>query len=303
MFSDPAEVVAQPLDPRARDRYLAMPRDLPASVSQLARSVVGAESDPARKVAMLMDHFRTGGYTYALRSPTGEGHPLERFLLRSKTGYCEYYASGLTVMLRAVGVPARVIGGYLGGEFNSAGNYYLVRQSAAHTWVEAYLDGRGWMRLDATPQGDGQPSPVASAPTGRTSQLLDAMRLKWYALVIGYDFERQSELMRSLTGRVHDLIAGASGGLVPASAALAAVVALGLGIFFARRRRTRTQQPPLERMNDRLERRLRRRGVERRPGEGPRDFAVRAATALADGARRRGARVLGRLPRLEVRRS
>ena len=284
VFSDPAAVVARTLDPKARDRYLAVPRDLPASVSQLAHSVVGAESDPARKVDLLMDHFRTGGYTYALRTPSGEGHPLERFLLRTKTGYCEYYASGLTVMLRAVGIPARIIGGYVGGEFNSAGNYYLVRQSAAHTWVEAYLAGRGWVRLDATPQGDGQPSSVASAPAGRTSQLLDAMRLKWYSLVIGYDFERQSELVSSLTRGLHDLFAAAPGGLGPVAGGLALAAALGFGILFSRRRWTRTQRPPMERMNNRLERRLARRGVERRPGEGPRDFAVRAATALAPEA-------------------
>ena len=157
-----------------------MPGDLPASISQLAHSIVGAESDPARKVALLMEHFRTGGYTYALRSPAGAGNPLERFLLRSKTGYCEYYASGLTVMLRAVGVPARIVGGYLGGEYNSAGNYYLVRQSTAHTWVEAYLDGQGWVRLDATPQGGratvtgrvGAPGPDVPAPRRAAAEMV-----------------------------------------------------------------------------------------------------------------------------------
>jgi hypothetical protein len=258
-----------------------MPGDLPASISQLAHSIVGAENDPARKAALLVEHFRTGGYTYALRSPTGEGHPLERFLLRSKTGYCEYYASGLTVMLRAVGVPARIVGGYLGGEYNSAGNYYLVRQSTAHTWVEAYLDGQGWVRLDPTPQGDGAPSPIAAAPTSRMSLFLDALRLKWYALVVGYDFERQSALLRSLSAGLHDLAAGARGSLLLVAVGIALLTAAGVGVFLARRRSARTQRPALERMNDRLERRLRRRGVERRPGEGPQDFAARAATALA----------------------
>jgi hypothetical protein len=281
VFSDPSPVSAQPLDAQNRSRYLAMPRNLPASVPQLARSIVGGEIDPARKVALLVDHFRTGGYTYSLQTAAGPGNALERFLLVTKTGYCEYYASGLTVMLRAVGVPARVIAGYLGGDYNSTGNYYLVRQSTAHTWVEAYLDGQGWVRLDATPQGDGQPSPVASSPASRTFLLLDALRLKWYALVIGYDFSQQSALLHSLNRGLHEVIAAVRGGVAFAAGGLALLAAAVLGILLARRRRSRTRRPSLERMHDRVDRRLRRRGIERRPGEGPRDFADRAGATLA----------------------
>jgi transglutaminase-like putative cysteine protease len=144
VLSDPSPFAPTILDPSGRTADLALPAGLPPAVAATAAQMVGTETDPYQKAQLLLQHFQTGGYTYSLSPPQGSGHPLDVFL-STKIGYCEHFASAMALMLRAVGVPARMVVGYLGGDYNRNGDYYLVRQRSAHAWVG--IRRRGWLRL------------------------------------------------------------------------------------------------------------------------------------------------------------
>jgi hypothetical protein len=130
---------------------------------------------------------------------------IEQFLFTSKQGHCEYFASSFALLMRAAGVPCRLVGGYLGGEYNKLGEYYLVTDDKAHVWVEAYLAGNGWVRID--------PSRLASnagqvwrppGPLGifkRISLAIDSFNHTWNRSVITYDFERQVNIVSHLGAR------------------------------------------------------------------------------------------------------
>ena len=98
----------------------------------------------------VLDHFRNGGYEYTLSPPRLGRHSVDEFLFDTKRGYCEHYSSAFVVMMRALGVPARVVTGYQGGELNPVDGFVTVRQSDAHAWSEVWLKGRGWSRVDPT---------------------------------------------------------------------------------------------------------------------------------------------------------
>jgi hypothetical protein len=136
-------------------------------------------------------------YSYSLELPDTRGKlPLDAFLFDVKRGHCEYFSSALAVMLRAVGIPARNVTGFLGGEYNPYGGYYGVRQADAHSWVEALLPGRGWVVLDPTPASrDGfNPSSLFS----NLRAMADAMRAYWMTRVVGYDLRGQVRALREL---------------------------------------------------------------------------------------------------------
>ncbi len=261
---------------------LTVPSGLPPIVAQTAGDVVGGERDPYRITQLLLDHFAQGDYTYALRSPEGEGHPLKLFL-EQKVGYCEYFASTMALMLRMEGVPARVVAGYLGGDYNTAGDYYLVRQLSAHTWVEAYIPGQGWLRVDPTPPGQGPAAPGVVETPSRAFMLLDWARLRWQALVLGYDLGMQTALFASVAAALAAPLKMRFDvdGLGDIAALLLLVTALLAAALLWRRGSREGEEAALY---ARLLRRLRRRGLDRDPAEGPRDFAARAAQALPAGA-------------------
>ena len=121
--SDPSPYLAEQSSLPALRADLQLPAGLPPIVATTARRVVGDERDAYRKVTMLMEYFQSGEYRYSLDVPGGQGHPLEVFLAQTKTGYCEHFSSALALMLRSVGVPARVVAGYLGGDYNGTGDY------------------------------------------------------------------------------------------------------------------------------------------------------------------------------------
>jgi transglutaminase-like putative cysteine protease len=108
-----------------------------------------ATSDGAY-VAAVLDLFRTGGFQYTLTPPRLGFDSVDDFLFDTRLGFCGHYASAFAMMMRAAGIPARVVTGYLGGEWNPIGHYFIVRQSDAHSWAEVWLDGRGWTRIDPT---------------------------------------------------------------------------------------------------------------------------------------------------------
>ena len=95
-----------------------------------------------------MEYLRSQPFQYTLTPPAFGAQPVDEFLFETREGFCEHYASALTVLLRAAGLPARVVMGYQGGEFNAIGGYYIVRQSDAHAWTEVWLEDEGWVRVD-----------------------------------------------------------------------------------------------------------------------------------------------------------
>ena len=178
--------------------YLQLP-DLSPEVEALARRVVGDfHHDPLLAATKVAEHLRTNyRYTLDLRG-TSDEQPLEDFLINRQAGHCEFFSTAMAVMLRVVGVPTRNVTGFLGGRLNrfgSDGAYYAVTQSDAHSWVEVYAHGIGWVTFDPTPpsRGGGREQQLWSV----VFQLLDATELAWEKNVIAYDLDSQIELFGS----------------------------------------------------------------------------------------------------------
>src|SRR6185369_3467324 len=131
-----------------RQFYLQLPDRLPSRVMSLVSEIVRTGKDDQARVEFLESYFRNGGYRYSTKDLATGDRALEQFLFEKKQGHCEFFASSFALLLRAAGVPCRLVGGYLGGEYNELGGYYLITNDKAHVWVEAFIEGSGWMRID-----------------------------------------------------------------------------------------------------------------------------------------------------------
>lgn len=186
--------------------YLQLPEDLSARVKALALKIALSGKDDRTRVEQLERYFRNGGYRYSTRDlPTGES-AIEQFLFDKKQGHCEFFASSFALLLRAAGIPCRLVGGYLGGEYNGLGGYYTVTEDKAHVWVEAYINGNGWTRIDpssfAANAGDVWKPPGSRSLKLRISQVLDSLNHEWNRYVIVYDFEQQINIARHVGSRL-----------------------------------------------------------------------------------------------------
>jgi protein-glutamine gamma-glutamyltransferase len=139
-----------PLSPIDRRRDRVLPPGENPRTAQLASELRRKAPTDRALVNSALDLLRTGGFTYSLDPVPLTGDQIDDFLFRTKSGFCEHYASAFVALMRAAGLPARVVTGYLGGELNPIGGYYVVRQSDAHSWAEVWLDGEGWTRVDPT---------------------------------------------------------------------------------------------------------------------------------------------------------
>lgn len=186
--------------------YLQLPR-LDPRVKQLADEITarsGNEYDKASNIQRhLIAHY---GYTLDLSGTHGED-PLADFLFVRRAGHCEYFASAMTVLLRAEGIPARYVTGFLPGEFNDVGGDYIVRESDAHAWVEVFFPGYGWITFDPTPPGNARRAGFFD----RLGMYWDSFQLTWSEWVVNYDFSHQVTLAgnaqqasRSWSDRVRD---------------------------------------------------------------------------------------------------
>jgi hypothetical protein len=170
-----------------------------------------------RLIAAALQRLKTGGYTYTLEPGVVDSvHTADDFWFDSKQGFCEHIASAFAVLMRGMGVPARIVTGYQGGDRNSVDNYWTVRNSDAHAWTEVWIAGRGWVRVDPTgavaPSRVGQfqrlssPGAFASAvgnfvDTGTLEKLRavwEAVNNRWNQWVINYTQSRQLNLLQSL---------------------------------------------------------------------------------------------------------
>jgi len=276
------------LDPGVRRDNLQLPygagpkaRQLAASWAEAAHGDSGAVVRSA--LALFHDDF---SYTLA-PEPLGRDR-IDDFLFQTREGYCEHFASAFTFLMRAAGVPARVVTGYQGGYWNTTARYLLVRHSDAHAWSEVWLDGRGWIRVDPTsavrPERVELGAAAAAAGHGASDGFLDMPWLRdlrnrwdvvnqwWNSGVIGFDALRQQGLLQPF-GVAHAEVADLA--LVFAiGCALLVAIALGWALF------QRREGDALDAWMQRLQRKLARAGVSRRAGEGPKHFLARAARAL-----------------------
>ena len=189
-----------------RAYYLRLPESIPERILQRADGIRRRGATGESRLQLLERFFRNGDYTYSQKGmPTGP-HALERFLFQSKQGNCEFFASSFALLARSAGLPARVVGGYLGGEYNEVGSYYLVRESMAHVWVEVYLEGRGWLRVDPSSFARNAGEIWGGEPRRslllRLRMALDSLDHAWNRSVIGYDFERQVDVASGMFRRL-----------------------------------------------------------------------------------------------------
>jgi transglutaminase-like putative cysteine protease len=289
-----SSAVGADADAQEDARLLARGRRLPAGSNPRAAALAAewraASASDAEVLTRSIAFLREGRYTYTLEPALLGANPVDDFLFGTKEGFCEHFSSAFVFLMRAAGLPARVVTGYQGGELNSVDRIITVRQSDAHAWAEVFLAGRGWLRVDPTAAsvpgrveaGLARAVPQSQAlPMMMREQLewLRGARDRWEALahqwnvwVLGYNPERQRDLMslvgmrdadwRSLTAALFTVL-----GLMTL-----ALLAWSLG---------RLARPdPVQGAWRAFCRKLAARGVERAQHEGPRDYASRAARAL-----------------------
>jgi len=191
------------------DRYLQLPRNLDLRVSELAREITRNGTTPYEKASLIESYLRRN-YRYTLNLTWTPGpQPLPTFLFEARNGHCEYFASAMAILARAAGIPTRLVNGFQMGEFNPVGSDYIVRESDAHSWVEAYLPGRGWTEFDATPP---DLRPVATGMAAQLAHYVDAMELVWSSYILVYDYDSQSQLFRSAQDQLQNLKSDFSSG-------------------------------------------------------------------------------------------
>lgn len=170
-----------------RRHYLQLPGET-GRVGTLAEAVTKQAKTPYERTVAVERHLRAS-YRYSLEVGSRvPANPVEEFLFVRKTGYCEHYATAMVMMLRHLGIPARLVTGYLHGEWNDFGGYYTVRQRDAHAWVEVYFPQSGWILFDPTPSAGAF---VATPVWTQAVRMLDSVRLKWDRFVIRYSLRDQ----------------------------------------------------------------------------------------------------------------
>lgn len=274
-----------------RERALRLPAGSSPRALALAQRLRATAADDPAYVEAVLAMFRAEPYFYTLEPPLLGAQPVDEFLFDTRRGFCEHYASAFAVLMRAAGVPARIVTGYQGGVVNPIGQYLVVRQAEAHAWVEVWLPGRGWVRVDPTaavsptriesgvaaavPQGEPLPLSVRGDIEWlrRLQFAWDAANNRWNLWVLGYNRERQRALLGGLGFDATDwrrLVALL--GLASAAAVLLLVLLTLAGLH-------RRREEPALRLYRQYCERLARAGVVREAWEGPQQFAARAIAA------------------------
>ena len=262
-------------------RLLDLPPGYNPATLAFAADLRRESDDPLKIADRILQTFREQPFRYTLEPPLLGRHAMDEFLFTHRAGFCEHYASAFVVLMRAAGVPARVVTGYQGGELNPVDNFLTVRQSDAHAWAEIWVEGRGWLRYDPTaavaPEriemnlASTQPQDGLAGVMNQnavTRSWITALRYNWDAInngwnqwVLSYSSERQHSLLQRLgfdnaDWRVLVWLTLAGGAIFTA---LMALRLLG----------DRRKLDPLRALHERFCRRMAARGLARAPHEGP----------------------------------
>ena len=285
MTSAPPARFDHGLAPQLRRAALALPEGFNPRTIALARQWRAEAGDDDEAIVQRALDWITDDFAYSLSTPLAGRHGVDEFLFDQQVGFCEHYAGAYTVLMRAAGIPARVVTGYVGGHRNAFGDYWLVRRSDAHAWVEVWLEGEGWRRVDPTaavaPEriydtvADRQSGTGIGGALGGAGGLFDFgdwLRMGWNDLLLGFDAERQATLLRPLGIERLDPVR------LALSFALVALLALLWMVWLSRR--GERQPDPVLRAWHRLDARYRRLGLGRDPSEPAQQWARRVDEAL-----------------------
>ena len=277
---------------RGRDTRLPPGRN-PRSI-RLAQELRNAHPDDRDYVHAVLQMFRQEPFFYTLTPPRLAEDSVDGFLFDSKRGFCGHYASAFATLMRAVGIPARVVTGYHGGTFNRFADYWILRQSDAHAWDEIWIEDQGWVRIDPTSMiaperverglNDmvlaGQP--LMSRWQQRTPWLtdtrlrLDALRLLWRERILGFDEHSQEKLLSTLH------VPDPDGQKIAIALALCLILGMSWLTWAVHRELRPRIRDPVSRAYERLCRRLAAIGLPRMPYEGAEAFAARVAAKRPD---------------------
>ncbi|MES2546599.1 MAG: DUF3488 and transglutaminase-like domain-containing protein, partial [Pseudomonadota bacterium] len=256
---------------------------------QLAKSWHGLNATD--KINTALQRYRQQAFVYTLKPPILGDNPVDEFLFNTRRGFCEHYATSFVYLMRAAGVPARIVTGYQGGEYNPNGNYYIVRQSDAHAWAEVWLAGKGWVRIDPTaavsPEriengisdalDETDELPLMSRrdyPWLKKAYLnWDSVNNGWNQWVLGYDDKKQLDFLKKLSGKnlnLQEMLMWMIGFIT---------VIMALTTYFLVRQRKAKLNAP-QRLYAQYLKQLKRAGLTPHNGETALDFASRAAQTL-----------------------
>lgn len=295
-----ATAVASPrhlLPPEKADTGL--PPDQSPKARTLAAQIRQKAKTDTEVVLATLAWFRNQPFRYTLFPPPLSGDPVDGFLFGTRAGYCEHYATAFATLMRAAKIPARIIGGYLGGEVNPLGSYLIIRQSDAHAWVEVFTKENGWTRIDPTAtvapervemgmaqalsSRDAARMPALSG-TGRFSSFLRPVRLVWDGAnhfwnrqILGYSRKKQTDLLQRM-----GLAPDRPGGLFRTVGLAALVIAVMIGLLYLFTGRSKGQRDPVLALWERFTRKLSAAGHPKPAHEGPFAYTRRVAALRCD---------------------
>lgn len=292
------DYILQPeADPDNVANWLQLPAAFNPRTLALAAQIAGRHPSPAQRIDAVLRHFREQAFYYTLQPPLLGQHAMDDFLFSTRAGFCEHYSSAFVVLMRAMGIPSRVVTGYQGGEINNVDGYLVVRQSDAHAWAEVWMEKRGWVRVDPTaavaPErvtrnlGSALPQPAFGGwlrlEVGDGNWLSGLQRMQrqwrqwheaigngWNQWVLNYTPERQRGFLQSLGFSKPDMRTLI---LLLLALGLSAVGAMAVVLF-----RTRERPSPVERLFADLCACMQAQGYPRAPHEGPRAYAERLSS-------------------------
>jgi len=294
----PDAVLDAQLSDWRRGRELSLPSGANPRTRELAETIAAESSGTRDTIARVLALYTEEPFVYTLRPPLlPEQDPMDAFLFDTRRGFCEHYAASFVILMRAAGVPARVVAGYQGGEVNPVNRTVIVHQFDAHAWAEVWLQGEGWVRVDPTSAVSPtriefgleeamaeEGSFLADSPLSplryRSIQWLNRLRLqydaltfRWQAWIVGFDSDKQFNLLQQWFGefsvrKFASVLLGSLG-----------LVLLPVAVSLLYRPRTNALSQ-LDRLYLRFCRYLERRGITRQAGETPRQFSRRASEHL-----------------------
>jgi transglutaminase-like putative cysteine protease len=274
---------------------LQLPEPVSEKILALLKQLRGFDAEPEIFIRNLLNYFHQENFHYTLTPPLMAEHPIETFLFTERSGFCSHYATAFVYLLRAARIPARVVGGYQGGQINKIGNFLEIRQADAHAWAEVWIDGKGWVRYDPTAavaperidRGVNIDLQLASGAVNfspmsdtrllswlkQSRQLWQSIDYKWQRWVINYNTDSQSKFLSELGIKDWTALAGwLSAGVTG--------ITLLLSWFMLKSQKIAQDKTLLA--YRRFCRKMAKAGMQIKPGEGPQAFSERARNQRQD---------------------